>query len=148
MAKKRTAARRAAPKREKVKTARKATRGRSASGSRKGKPATGSRPGRARGPRSQVLPGMEAVRSKKLDNICEGIGQERETMNAARTEEQSLIQSALRVMQQTDITTYRHARIELSRVPGAEKLRVRMTKEEGDASDGDLETAEGAEAAS
>lgn len=85
---------------------------------------------------------MSRVRNRKLDNICEAIGDERERMNKAKQEESGLIQGALQIMQRERLTVYRHARIELARVPGAEKLRVRLTKEEGDAGDGDLETGE------
>lgn len=77
---------------------------------------------------------MEAVRSGKLDNICEGIAEERSVINAAQTEEKSLISTALQVMQQQGITVYKHGGIELVRVPGADKLRVRQTKDHGDAS--------------
>lgn len=82
---------------------------------------------------------MEQVRNKKLDNVCEAIGEERRQMNAAKQEEQGLIQSALQVMQRDGVTVYRHSGVELARVPGAEKLRVRLTKEQGDADAGDLE---------
>lgn len=92
-----------------------------------------------RGVRSQVLPGMEQVRSRKLDNLCEGIADCRGQKNAAVTEEKSLDASALQVMVQQGITVYRHGGVELARIPGAEKLRVRMTKEEGDAGAEDLE---------
>ena len=84
-----------------------------------------------RQPRSQTLPGLEQVRSRRLDALCEAIGDERETMNHARTEEKSLKASALEVMQREKLTVYRHAKVELARIPGVEKLRVRMTKEEG-----------------
>ena len=87
-----------------------------------------------RTPRSRALPGLEAVRSTPLDNLCEGIGDCRDSMNAARTEEGQLLVSALQLMQKKNLSIYRHARVELSRVPGAERLRVRVTKEEGDAS--------------
>lgn len=89
--------------------------------------------------RSQALPGMERVRNTRLDNLCEAIGDERESVNKAKQEEQSLIGAALNEMQRSGITVYRHSKIELARVPGAEKLRVRLTKEEGDASESDLE---------
>ncbi len=97
-------------------------------------------------PRSQSLPGMEQVRSQRLDNLCESIFDERETMNGAKTEEQGLIQSALQEMQKRGVPLYRHARVELARVPGAEKLRVRVTKEEGDASAEDLEPSDAGQA--
>lgn len=80
--------------------------------------------------RSQVLPGMVTIfRSQKLDNLCEGIGDERETLNRAKQEEAKLVAAALETMQKEGISVYCHARIELARVPGAEKLRVRSTKE-------------------
>ncbi len=92
------------------------------------------------GPRSVPLPGMERVRNVRLDQICEAIGEERERMNAAKTEERGLITGALQEMQRANLSVFRHGGVELSRVPGAEKLRVRLTKEEGDAGAEDLET--------
>lgn len=69
-------------------------------------------------------------------------------MNAARVEEQSDIQAALQEMQRRNVTVYRHARIELARIPGAEKLRVRVTKEEGDAGAADFKPGEDADSES
>jgi hypothetical protein len=92
--------------------------------------------------RQGVLPGTESVRSQKLDAICESIGDEREAMNKARTETQVLIAAALDVMTKKNLTVYRHDKIELARIPGADKLRVRVTKEEGDADDTDNDDAE------
>lgn len=92
-----------------------------------------------KGERSQPLPGMEQVRSKRLDNLCESIAEHRATMNAARTEEQSDISAALHEMQKKGIHTFKHNGVELARVPGAEKLRVRLTKDHGDAGDEDLD---------
>lgn len=82
---------------------------------------------------------MEQVRNRRLDNLCEAIGDARETMNSAKNDEQGSIQAALQEMQRGGLQVYRHARVELARIPGAEKLRVRVTKEEGDAGAGDLE---------
>lgn len=76
---------------------------------------------------------MEQARNVRLDNICEGIAEERGVMNAAAYEEKSLISTALQEMQQKGITVYKHGGIELVRVPGADKLRVRLSKEGGDA---------------
>jgi hypothetical protein len=42
-------------------------------------------------------------------------------------------------MQRVDVVVYKHAGVELARVPGAEKLRVRLVRGEGDADAGDLE---------
>jgi len=88
--------------------------------------------------RSEPLPGMEQLRNKRLDNLCESIAEHRERMNAARVEEQSDIVAALQEMQKKNIHTFKHNGVELARVPGAEKLRVRMTKDHGDAGDDDL----------
>ena len=112
-------------------------------GGKKKPPAKGKRgasgAGKARkGPRSQALPGMEQVRSQRLDNICESIVEERTRMNKAKTEETGLVQSALQEMTKRGIPVYRHGGVELARIPGAEKLRVRLTKEQGDAGEADL----------
>lgn len=92
-----------------------------------------------RSARSQPLPGMEGVRNGKLDNLCEGIAEQRRVMNAAHLETQTDITAALQEMQRKKISVYKHGGIELARVPGAEKLRVRLTKEQGDADGDDLE---------
>lgn len=81
---------------------------------------------------------MESVRNKRLDNLCESIVEHREALNSAKRDEQGDIQAALQVMQKANITVYKHGGVALARVPGAEKLQVRLTKEHGDAGDGDL----------
>lgn len=81
---------------------------------------------------------MEHVRNKRLDNLCESIAEHRAAKNDAAVGEQQDIAAALQVMQRDGVSVYRHARVELARVPGAEKLRVRLTKEEGDAGEADL----------
>lgn len=92
-------------------------------------------------PRQITLPdeSMERVRSKRLDAICESIADERDKVNEAKKEEGGLISSALQEMQNKGIQVYKHGGVELARVPGAEKLRVRRVKDEGDAGAEDLE---------
>lgn len=80
-------------------------------------------------PRAQTLPGMEQVRHTKLDRLCEGISECREVMNDQRGIEGEKCRSALVYMHDNNVTTYRYAGIELARVPGEEKLRVRSSKE-------------------
>lgn len=118
--------------------------------SKKDKKKSGPKPGRARksgasrskerpapmGARSQPLPGM-GVKNVRLDNICESIADERAVMNAASLEEKSLISSALQVMQEKKLTVWKHGGVELVRVPGADKLRVKLTKDQGDTNMGD-----------
>ena len=105
----------------------------------------GIRRAKKRAPRSQVLPGMEQVRSQKLDNVSEAISECRSKKNAAVLEEKGLVTAALQAMVQRGIAVYRHGGVELSRIPGAEKLRVRITAEEGDADAEDLEQSPAAE---
>lgn len=98
---------------------------------------------RKKGPASVPLPGMEQVRDAVLDRLCEGIGECRDQMNQAKRDESSLDASALQRMSRSSEkfpngrTVYRHAGVELARIPGADKLRVRVTKEKGDAGDED-----------
>ncbi len=92
------------------------------------------------GARSQVLPGLEQVRDRRLDNLCESMAEHRRAMNTARVEEHSDIAAALQHMVKKGVSVYKHGGIELARVPGAERLRVRLTKETGDADADDLET--------
>ncbi len=80
-------------------------------------------------PRSQALPGMEQVRNRQLDRACESIGESRDAMNRLRKEEADDLRMALREMHDKKVTVYRHAGVELVRVPGEEKIRVRTTKE-------------------
>jgi hypothetical protein len=81
-----------------------------------------------RTPRSAALPGMEQVRDVVLDRLCESIGDARD-------------QAALTRMRERKITTYQHAGVEMARVPGEEKLRVRTSKEKATASTDDSHTA-------
>lgn len=71
---------------------------------------------------------MEQVRNKRLDNLCEALGEVREQMAQQRADESGSMQAALAEMRAKNLTTYRHAGVELARVPGEEKLRVRTSK--------------------
>ncbi len=79
-------------------------------------------------PRSQVLPGMEQVRNRSLDRICEGISETRADMNRLRGEDKDLMMQGVKVMQADEVTAYRFAGVELVLVPGDVKLRVRTMK--------------------
>lgn len=85
-------------------------------------------------PRSVPLPGMEQARYTRLDALCEAISDTRAQMNQLRTDEAADERAALAEMRKPragkpdGILTYRHAGVELARVPGEEKLRVRTTK--------------------
>ncbi len=85
---------------------------------------------RTASPRSQVLPGMEQVRNRALDRICENISDVRADLNRARAEDKDLQGQAVRVMSSASpaITAYRFAGVELVLVPGDAHLRVRTLK--------------------
>lgn len=108
---KKAAARKAAPKGK-------------ANGAIKSKPRTE----RRSSPRHQTLPGMEQVRNKALDRICEGISDVRTDTNRLRGEEADLQRQAVKAMQADKVTAYRFAGVELVLVPGDVKLRVRTLK--------------------
>jgi hypothetical protein len=84
-------------------------------------------------PRNKPLPGMEDARIGGLDDICASIAETREQMNQLRTDEAGHLRTALGLMRKNDKTTWRAAGVELARVPGEEKLRVRTTKEKATA---------------
>lgn len=90
-------------------------------------------------PRSQVLPGMEQVRNRTLDRVCEGISDTRADMNRLRGEEKDLMMQAVKAMQSDKVTAYRFAGVELVLVPGDVKLRVRTMKAGDVNADGDTE---------
>lgn len=85
---------------------------------------------RAASPRSQVLPGMEQVRNRSLDRVCEAISDVRGDLNRLRGEEKDLQGQAVRVMTESKppVTVYRFAGVELVLVPGDVHLRVRTLK--------------------
>jgi len=79
---------------------------------------------------------MNKVRSQRLDNYCEAISEDRKKIADLRADEQGSIQGALKEMKAKRLGSYTHAGVELAFVPGADKLRVRLTKEQSDASMG------------
>lgn len=107
----------------KKKPAKKAASKKSAKVATKKKPVA-----RASSPRSQVLPGMEQVRNRALDRICEAISDVRADLNRLRGEEKDLQGQAVRVMESGKVTVYRFAGVELVLVPGDVHLRVRTLK--------------------
>jgi hypothetical protein len=73
---------------------------------------------------------MEQVRSAKLDEVCEGLAESRAGLAISRENEQSWMRQAIKIMQELGIKgSYKHGGVEVSLVPGGDKLRVRMLKE-------------------
>lgn len=83
---------------------------------------------RSASPRSQALPGMEQVRNRSLDRICEHISDVRHDLNRLRGEEKDLQGQAVRVMTGDKVAVYRHSGVEMVLVPGDVHLRVRTLK--------------------
>ena len=79
-------------------------------------------------PKAKNQPGMEQVRNRTLDRICEAIGDVRNDLNRLRGEEKDLQNQAVRVMTADKVTAYRFAGVELVLVPGDAHLRVRTLK--------------------
>jgi hypothetical protein len=77
---------------------------------------------------------MAQVRDVVLDHSCEDLAEIRAAKNDLVQREKQAIGGALQRMQQRRTQAYKHAGVELSRVPGADKLRVRLTEDDGDAS--------------
>lgn len=79
---------------------------------------------------------MEQVRSGPLDNLCESIADDRARLNKASGNINGAKAKALEIMQaaKPPYTVYKHGGVELARVPGADKLRIRLTDDDGNAS--------------
>lgn len=88
---------------------------------------TASRP--ARQPKAQQLPHTDGTRDADLDNYCEEIGDARERLASAKSDETDGIAAALTHMRDNGISKYQHAGIRLTFLPGRDKLAVKVVKE-------------------
>lgn len=84
---------------------------------------------RTASPRSQTLPGMEQVRNKDLDRICEEISDAQRDINKLESEVEEFHSEAQDTMERDKVTTYRNSGVELALVTGGTKLRVRLLKD-------------------
>lgn len=75
------------------------------------------------------VPLFKGLRIRALDKVCEQIADTRGAMNRLRGEEADLERHAHRLMREHKQMTWTGAGVELSRVPGDEKLRVRTSRE-------------------
>jgi hypothetical protein len=77
-----------------------------------------------------ALPGMEHLgQITALDDLCRSIKRHRDELAELREYEAGDLQAALNIMRRENRHAYRQHGIELARVPGEEKLRVRKTSE-------------------
>lgn len=85
-------------------------------------------------PRTPALPGMENLgQIRDLDNSCRRLADIRHQMGDLRADEAAEMQTSLNAMRKHNRTSYRQHGVELVRVPGEEKLRVRTSKAEATA---------------
>ena len=89
-------------------------------------------------PLSRVLPGMERVRDELLDNMFEVRAVKTGIMNESRRDIKALDGGILQRMQDLEkagktIYVYKHSGLEGARVPGSERLRMRLVKDQGNA---------------
>lgn len=87
------------------------------------------------GPRSQALPlpGGLGKRIQALDDCAAALADIRDQMAELRADEAGQKRTALSLMRSHNKTAWRHAGVEMARVPGEEKLRVRKSKEQATA---------------
>ena len=92
-------------------------------------PVVPEKPKRRSPPAAVPLPGLEGTRNVRLDRYCETLGDIRTQLSTLRQDEQDQASGALREMHNSDRETYQHAGVELVRLVGTEKLRVRATRD-------------------
>lgn len=100
-------------------------------GRTKKKGAGGGKP-RSQQPRQQAL--IEDARIKPLDDCAASIADVRDNMNELRGEEKGYLATARSLMHKYGKSVYKHAGVEIVLVPGDEKVRVRILKDDGNAS--------------
>lgn len=81
--------------------------------------------------RQPTLGGMPRVRNARLDKLAEAIGDCRDKANEAATDEKSFRAAALKEMHDKNISHWSHAGVDLIRVPGEDKLKVKTHKDGG-----------------
>lgn len=79
-------------------------------------------------PKAQPLPGMEDMRDREVDRLLSGIADERHTQNESKASEAGYIQALHARLKTLKQTAARGHGVEVVRVPGDEKLRVRLVK--------------------
>lgn len=85
-----------------------------------------------RRPKTPALPGLEDMAAvPSLDRICSSLADIRFQLNEARQQEKERAVDALRELRKHGRTTYKSHGIELVRVAGDEKVRVRVVAGSG-----------------
>lgn len=83
-------------------------------------------------PKTQHLPGMEGMALiASLDRLAESLADIRLQLNEIRAQEKGQLVNALRELRKHNRTVYKAHGIELVRVPGEERVRVRLVAGQG-----------------
>jgi len=83
------------------------------------------------GPRQPALPGHEQVRNVELDRLCEEFGENRAIQARAAGVERELRRVAVEALHASKLSVYKFAGVEFALIPGDEKLRARLTGDDG-----------------
>lgn len=82
-----------------------------------------------KGPRSQVLPGMERVRDAKLDRFCEDAGDGLVAIGAGTSAVDDAKRAALQRMRDRGMSSYVHAGVRFTLKPGVDAISVKREKD-------------------
>lgn len=127
---KKTAPKKTAPKKAPAKKAAKPARA-SKSSARATKPTRATKP-----LRNPPLPGLEHVRYRQLDELCEEIGDCLDRINSATTDKKAALQSTKAPMIKHGITIYKHAGVQITCTPGDYSVSCKRIKDgEGEGAD-------------
>lgn len=86
-------------------------------------------PAKKRKPKNQPLPSLEGARYDDLESLAEGIGDIRMKQNKLAAAEAEHVEAAQESMRKYKLTIFKFGGVELVRVPGGEKMRVRLVKD-------------------
>lgn len=87
---------------------------------------------KARKPADVKFPTMRQPRNQRLEMLCQSLDTQRTVINDAKRTEKSDKAAALQEMTRAGLLSFKHAGIELARIPGADSIRVHVVKDEGD----------------
>lgn len=81
---------------------------------------------------------MEDFKDAELSRLASSVADERHTQAESKQNEAGLLQAVQRRMKALNRSTFKAHGVEFVRVPGDEKLRVRVSKDGGEEQGGDL----------
>lgn len=79
-------------------------------------------------PKDVTLPGMEDRKDRQLSELASGVADERHTQAESKMSEAGLLQAVQKRMKSLGMATFKDHGVQFVRVPGDEKLRVKVDK--------------------